>query len=72
MERRHDDPRICQLVDDVRALKEQMAKHIETTEQIRDAIHAFKLVGKAGKWLAAIGAGGTAVWHGIRFLKTGG
>ncbi|HLB49829.1 MAG TPA: hypothetical protein VJL59_22660 [Anaerolineales bacterium] len=68
-DRRADDPRINTLVADVAVLKEQMAENTKVTCQVRDILASFRIVGSVAKWTAAVGAGATALWHGVDFLR---
>ena len=64
MDRRAEDPRITQLTHDVHALKEGLAKNNETTEQVRDILASFRVVGAVAKWLSGIGAAAVMAYHG--------
>lgn len=39
------------------------------TQDISNAIGAFKILAVIFKWVAAIGAGAAAMWHGIDFIQ---
>lgn len=68
--RRESDARLDQLIEnqthqhdctelvklDVRDLKEEMRRNTEVTEQIRDILASFRVVGKVAKWVGTIGA----------------
>ena len=74
-QRRIDDPRINALVEDVAAIKVDLARNNETTEQVRDILTSFRVLVKVGKGctviagaVAAIGAAAYSVksgWHNI-------
>lgn len=76
MERRADDERITKLVEDqahlhgcVELLKVEMQKNTEVTEQIRDILASFRVVGALAKWTAGVGAAVVAVYHGLDWLR---
>jgi len=62
--RRADDQRITRLVDDVVILKTQMIENTEVTKQVKDILTSFRMVALAAKWVAAVGAGILALYHG--------
>ena len=68
-QRRADDPRISQMVIDISDLQTEMKRNTETTEQVRDILTSFRMLAIAAKWIAAIGAGVAAIWHGVDFLR---
>lgn len=75
-ERRSGDRRIDQVQQDVthlhecvEALKSQMAENTVITKQVRDILASFQIIGAIAKWVAAIGAGATAVYHGVDWLR---
>ena len=63
------DPRIDALVIDVALLKDEMKRNTEVTTQVRDILASFRIVGTIAKWVAAIGAAATAIYHGIIFVR---
>lgn len=69
-ERRAEDPRLGVLVTDVADLKKQMVLNTEITQQVRDILTSFRVIGAAAKWITALIAGGLALWHGADNLKT--
>lgn len=68
-DRRESDIRMGALVSDVAELKHQMARNTEITEQVRDVLASFRVMASVAKWLAAIAAGVTALWHGADSAK---
>jgi len=68
-ERRHwIDPRVDQLVVDVKNIRTELSLNTEVTTQVRDAINSFKIIAKIAKWVTAIAACGAsllALWHGL-------
>ena len=69
--RRGDDPRIERLVGDVATLKEQhtalsgeIKKNTEITEQVRDILASFRVIGLVAKWLTAVGGLFVMLYHG--------
>lgn len=76
MRRRKDDTRIPKLTEDVEhlhscieALKVEMKENTDVTKQVRDILTSFRILGVMAKWVAAIGAGTAALYHGIEWLK---
>jgi hypothetical protein len=67
--RRVADTRIDTIITDVANLKIEMAMNTAVTTQVRDILTSFRLVAIAAKWIAAIGAGLAALWHGLEFLR---
>ena len=68
-QRRANDERLDTVVCDVALLKGQMAENTEVTKQVRDILNSFRLLGIVAKWIAAIGAGTAALYHGVDFLR---
>ena len=68
-ERRAEDPRLGVLVTDVSDLKAQMARNTEITEQVRDILTSFRVIGAVAKWITALIAGFLALYHGVDNLK---
>lgn len=54
---------VAHLHDCVEELKREMNKNTVVTEQVRDILASFQVVGAIAKWVAAIGAAATAVYH---------
>ena len=69
-ERRAEDPRLGALVDDVAELKKQMVLNTEITQQVRDILTSFRVIGAVAKWITALIAGALALWHGADNVKT--
>lgn len=69
-ERRAEDPRLGVLVDDVAELKKQMVLNTEITQQVRDILTSFRVIGSVAKWITALIAGAIALYHGADNLKT--
>jgi phage terminase Nu1 subunit (DNA packaging protein) len=63
------DSRVTQLVADVAELKQQMAENTAVTTQVRDILTSFRVAGAIAKWIASIGAGVAATYHGWTFFK---
>jgi hypothetical protein len=77
--RRTEDSRINQVVNDVSSLTDDVAglktkmemigndlkRNNEVTEQVRDLVGSIRMSAAIGKWVAAVGAGVVAVWQGI-------
>lgn len=66
--RRATDPRVDQLVDEMKSVRIELALNTEVTTQIRDAINSFKIIAKIAKWVTAVAACGAsllALWHGV-------
>ena len=68
-ERRAEDPRLGVLVDDVAELKKQMVLNTEITQQVRDILTSFRVIGSVAKWITALIAGFLAMYHGVDNLK---
>jgi hypothetical protein len=49
----------------VEELKKSVAENAVLLEQVRDILASFRVVGVVAKWVAAIGAAATAVYHGV-------
>lgn len=72
-QRRANDERIDTIISDVATLKREMKANTEVTTQVRDILTSFRLMAAAAKWIAAIGAGLMAIWHGFdMFFRKGG
>lgn len=69
MERRAEDSRINKLVEDVAVLQSQMIENTAMTRQVRDILGSFRIMAAIAKWVAAIGAGVAALYHGVDFLR---
>jgi len=67
-ERRADDNRLNTVITDVAELKRQMEENTKVTRQIHDIMRSFKILGTIAKWTSAVGAAGTAVYHGVSFV----
>lgn len=75
-DRRHDDPRIAQLAEDLAtntSLTAQNAQLIAqmkgTVDEVRDILTSFRVLGKFAKWSSGIGAailGLVAAWKGLK------
>lgn len=63
------DPRIDMLVAGYEELKKEMAANTAVTNDIRDILGTFRVVGAVAKWVAGIAAAFTAVYHGVIFWK---
>lgn len=53
------------LHDCVEELKKSIAENALVLAQVRDILASFRIVGVAAKWIAAIGAAATALYHGV-------
>jgi len=53
----------------VELLKKEMERNTVVTEQVRDILASFRIVGAIAKWCAAIGAAATALYHGWLFFR---
>lgn len=69
--RREHDHRLAQLADDVAVLKAQatdfsaeIKKNTEITEQVRDILASFRVIGLVAKWLTAVGGLFVMLYHG--------
>jgi hypothetical protein len=78
-QRRQDDPRIEQLVDDMAAMKTAHAamkisldQNTEVTTQIRDILTSFRVLRTLAIWLSGLLAAVGASWAAIRQIKGGG
>lgn len=69
VERRRDDPRIVELMDDVAVLKSQMTENTRLTKEVREILASFRIAGKVAKWVTAMGAAGTMLYHGALAAK---
>lgn len=67
----HEDSRINDLVADVAVLKQQMIENTVVTMQVRDILTSFRVASVVAKWIAAVGAGLAALYHGFDFLRKG-
>lgn len=67
--RRASDARIDKLVADVASLQTDMKANTEVTVQVRDILASFRIMAAIAKWVAAIGAGIAAVFHGADYLR---
>ena len=67
--RRVSDARIDKLVADVASLQTDMKANTEVTVQVRDILASFRIMAAVAKWVAAIGAGCAAVFHGADYLR---
>ena len=67
--RRVSDAILDKLVLDVASLQVDMKANTEVTVQVRDILSSFRIMAAIAKWLAAIGAGAAALFHGYDFLK---
>lgn len=68
--RRVDDPRITQLVEDVKIAKTRQTEMQRTidentklTKQVRDVIISFRVIAAVSKWLTAIGGAAIVCYH---------
>jgi hypothetical protein len=52
--------------DCLEKLKNAVAASTEVTEEVRELLSAFKVVGSLTKWGAVTGAAGLSLWHGAR------
>lgn len=68
-DRRADDPRLTTIIVNVAELQKQMAGVKETVDQVHDVLASFRVIAAVAKWLAAIGAGVAAIYHGADFLQ---
>jgi len=69
IQRRSSDSRIDQLMQDVAQLQKDMSANTEITRQVRDVLASFRVIYNVAKWLAAIGAGVAAIYHGFDAVK---
>lgn len=53
----------------VEELKKAVADNAVVLEQVREILASFRVVGAVAKWLAALGAGATAVYHGALWWR---
>lgn len=67
--RLNPDPRIDVLVQGYEELKKEMAANTAITNDIRDILGTFRIVGAIAKWVAAIAAAITAGYHGFLFWR---
>ena len=65
-QRRSEDPRISQLVADVSTLQVDMKRNTEVTEQVRDILASFRVMGAVAKWLAALAGAFVAIKTGYQ------
>lgn len=85
-QRRAEDPRIQQLVDDVAEAKERqgvMERKLDentrittemkiTVEAVKDILTSFRVLKTVAVWLSSIAAAVGATWAAIRQIKGGG
>lgn len=62
-DRRTDDPRILALVEDMKAVKVELAQNTAITKQVADVLASFHVLAAVAKWVATIGAGILALKH---------
>lgn len=69
-ERRKDDRRIAKLISDTETLQRQhselskkLDKNTALTQEIRDLLKAFKLLGAIAKWITVVVTAGTVLYH---------
>ena len=63
-ERRAPDPLLATIISDVTTLKEQMVENTTVTKEVREILTSFRIFASVCKWVAAVGAGIAAAWHG--------
>lgn len=68
-ERRAEDHRIAQIIEDVSQLKFQMAENTLVTVEVRDMLAGIKLFATVSKWGVGIAAGAAAAWGSIKGMK---
>lgn len=54
---------VAHLHECVEELKKAVAENAAVLEQVRQILASFRVVGAIAKWIAAIGAAATAVYH---------
>ena len=52
--------------DCLEKLKIATSANTEDTEEVRELLGAFKVVGRLAKWSTVTGAAGFSIWHGIK------
>lgn len=57
---------IRRAITDVQA---ELKANTAITKDVADLIASFRVLAAVGKWIAAVGAGLAAVWHGWDFLR---
>ena len=69
VDRRVDDPRISQLVQDMAgvkiahvAMQKSLDENTVVTNQVRDILTSFAIAGKIAKWVSAIAGAIAAIW----------
>jgi hypothetical protein len=62
-ERRQADTHILALKEDMDKLKVQMEEHRAVTEQVRDILASFRVIGAVAKWITGLTGACVAVWH---------
>lgn len=67
--RTNSDPRIDVLVHGYEELKKEMAANTAITNDIRDILGTFRILGSVAKWITAIAAAITAGYHGFIFWR---
>lgn len=65
MQRRASDERIQTLITDVEAIKAEVKRNTEITEEVRDVLASFRVIAKVAKWLTIVVACVTAMYHGF-------
>ena len=79
LDRRTIDPTIVAFMEtsnadrkDIRAaiaaVQDDLRANTAVTKDIADILTSLRVFGVVGKWIAAVGAGVAAVWHGIYFI----
>lgn len=58
------DEKFMEIDDKVTDLQTAVDKNTEITEQIRDILNSFKVIGAIAKWLTAVGGALVAGYHG--------
>ncbi len=52
--------------DCLERMKEAVGANSEVTEEVRQLLAAFKVVGKLGKWTAVTSAAVLSIWHAVK------
>lgn len=68
--RRAVDPRLDELGEEIKALKGEMARNTEITQQIRDLLAGLRVIASTAKWLTAVGAFFGMLWAAWRNWKS--
>ncbi len=55
---------VAELTNNMAALKDDLKRNNETTDQIRDLLGTFRITAAIGKWVGMVGAGVVAIWQG--------